>query len=221
MRETSSRSSTRREQVLHLPLDDRPLALQRLPAPRSFMSCSAVTIGASGLRSSWPSIARNSSLARLRLLGAAAAGHHLGDVGRHHHHALDPAVQLPQRLDHHVEEGLLGLPPGLRAIAARYAGEANGLARDTDLLDQLDGALARELGKRLAEGASEELPVSHHLRVALVGELEAQLGPGEDGDTHRRLAEDGPHSLGLTLLDDPELRAHQLGVHPGQQLARS
>ena len=36
-----------------------------LAAPFSSINCSAVWIGASGLRSSWPSIARNSSLARL------------------------------------------------------------------------------------------------------------------------------------------------------------
>ena len=54
-------------QVAHLALDDLALARSRLGVARSFSSSSAVSIGASGLRSSWPSIARNSSLRRSAL----------------------------------------------------------------------------------------------------------------------------------------------------------
>ena len=47
---------------------------RRLGRPsRRAISCSAVTIGASGLRSSWPSMARNSSLARLAVSASRSA----------------------------------------------------------------------------------------------------------------------------------------------------
>ena len=49
------------------------LAARASSSPRRRISCSAVRIGASGLRSSWPSIARNSSLARLADSRALAA----------------------------------------------------------------------------------------------------------------------------------------------------
>jgi hypothetical protein len=113
------------------------------------------------------------------------------------------------------------LPPGGAGDRGPVRRRGEGLAGDADLLHELDRPLSDELGKRLAEPAAEELSVSHHLRVALVGELEAQLGPGENGDAHRRLAEDGSHPLGLPLLDDPELRTDELGIHPGQQLTRA
>ena len=62
IRDTSSRSSTRRVRCADLPLERRPA--RATSAPRSRISWIAVKIGASGLRSSWPSMARNSSLAR-------------------------------------------------------------------------------------------------------------------------------------------------------------
>ena len=42
-------------------------------APRTFIRCTAVSAGASGFRSSWPSIARNSSLARSAASASARA----------------------------------------------------------------------------------------------------------------------------------------------------
>ena len=51
--------------VLDLALDHVPGPSCQLPvAPACFMMCSALRIGARGLRSSWASIARNSSLRR-------------------------------------------------------------------------------------------------------------------------------------------------------------
>ena len=66
-------------------------------SPRSFISCSAVRIGDSGLRSSCPSIARNSSFARFALSAAARA------MGAEHEVAdADPQVALRERLDDEV-----------------------------------------------------------------------------------------------------------------------
>ena len=48
-------------------------SFDRKPSPRSLISWSAVTIGASGLRSSCPSIARNASLARFACSAASRA----------------------------------------------------------------------------------------------------------------------------------------------------
>jgi hypothetical protein len=59
-------------QVRDLSLNDGSLAFGR-DIPRSLMSCKAVRIGASGLRSSWPNIARNSSFARRARSAAARA----------------------------------------------------------------------------------------------------------------------------------------------------
>ena len=55
------------DQVLHLPLDDRRASrcdrARRRPL-QAHAAAAALRIGASGLRSSWPSMARNSSLRR-------------------------------------------------------------------------------------------------------------------------------------------------------------
>ena len=51
--------------LLQLPLDQRAGLLHVLPLSSDiFMICRALRIGASGLRSSWASVARNSSLRR-------------------------------------------------------------------------------------------------------------------------------------------------------------
>ncbi len=63
MRETSSRSSTRRERCLTWRSMTWRSGAPTAPSRRA-ISSSEVTIGASGLRSSWPSIARNSSFTR-------------------------------------------------------------------------------------------------------------------------------------------------------------
>ena len=60
--DTSSRSSTSRTRW---PTWRSMISRSRIPPSRRRRSSSAVTIGESGLRSSWPSMARNSSFARL------------------------------------------------------------------------------------------------------------------------------------------------------------
>ena len=110
---------------------------------------------------------------------------------------------FPQRLDHHVEEGLLRVAAGAAVIAARYAGEAKGSPVTRTCSTSSTSPCPASSGNASRKRAAEELPVPTISRVALVGELEAQLGPGEDGDAHRRLAEDGSHPLGLPLLDAP------------------
>ena len=65
MRETSSRSSTRRDScVTWRPIISRAQTTLALSSGRSRMMATAIEIGASGLRSSCPSVARNSSLRR-------------------------------------------------------------------------------------------------------------------------------------------------------------
>ena len=72
MRETSSRSSTMRERcATWRSMMPRSRALAG-PSRRA-MTSSEVTIGASGLRSSWPSIATNSSLARFATSASRSA----------------------------------------------------------------------------------------------------------------------------------------------------
>ncbi len=65
-RVTSSRSSTRRTRCCTWrAMMARASPLRGSAGPHSPMTCSAVVMAPSGLRSSWPSMAKNSSLARL------------------------------------------------------------------------------------------------------------------------------------------------------------
>ena len=104
MRDTSSRSSTSRVMCCDLALDDLALA-RRCRRRAASSSWSALRIGASGLRSSWPSIARNSSFARFARLEL--------------HHEL-VALRVGERLVAPIP-GLAELPTddGLEAARAR------------------------------------------------------------------------------------------------------
>ena len=134
MRETSSRSSTRRERCCTCrSMIDR--SRSSASGARSCMSCRAVSIGASGLRSSWPSIARNSSLARFASSARRRLGTSLGDVGGHHRDALDAAVSAPSA----ARRPRGRRPPRLASRAPRHRGpvrrRGERLARDADLLE--------------------------------------------------------------------------------------
>ena len=92
MRPTSSRSSTRRVSCVDLaPITSRRGAAPRTRSSRPCMIATAFEIGASGLRSSWASIARNVVMRRPFVLQRADAAL-LGQVARH---LGEAAMRLP------------------------------------------------------------------------------------------------------------------------------
>ena len=186
---------------------------------RRRISCSAVRIGASGFRNSWPSMARNSSLARF-----AASASRLAFVSsvtsnatiampRHVSHIIE------QRLIHEIEERLLrGAARTLDHHANRTADEW--LAGLIHAVQQLVDALPLELRKRVSNGLALDGPSADEIQVLGVGKLKHVGGALQRGDADRRMREDARQSRRLRFFQRSHFGANELRVDTGDQLPR-
>ncbi|MNS44464.1 hypothetical protein D3C72_769070 [compost metagenome] len=110
---------------------------------------------------------------------ALAREHLLGDLGAGGHQAVDGALGVAQRLVDEVPVG--GLPPAVTLQLDHDLVADEGAARGVDALEQLEEALALELGRDLAQGLADNVVLPDGLAVERVGEGEDHLGAAQDG----------------------------------------
>ena len=132
-----------------------------------------------------------------------------GDVAAFHEDALDVALRAADRLVHEVDEALFQRRAGFALDAHRHRMAHERLARLVDLVEQLEEALVRDLGQRLARRLADQLAAADQLQVGLVGDLEHVIRAAQHGEDAGRLLEQAHQAL--VLLFAVAFRQHFAG----------
>ena len=225
MRETSSRSSTRRTTWRTCRVDQRALLLEDAARRAAASPAASVRIGASGLRSSWPSIAMNSSFARVASSATARASSAACFCRRALQLRLDARHQLArrERLDQVVVRA------GVQAVDARLVAGARRQHDDGD-----GRQLARPARRRRSSAKPSSAGIITSVRIRSGGSRSAAASaaaPSATASTGQRALEDPPHVVAHVRVvvgeQDPRAapsarrgrrRAPALVGHPAQRL---
>jgi hypothetical protein len=159
---------------------------------------------------------------RLRLveqpLDLAPGAHLFGDVGAVGDHARARPVALDEREVHEIDEPLLQRPVGRTRQRDRDPAADERLARGEHAVEEADEALRPYLGQGLVDRPADEGAVADEARVRVVRERDDVVGPAEDHQERRRLAEHVGESFALDLEGRHELRALVLGHARGRDV---
>ena len=134
---------------------------------------------------------------RLALAQGLLGVHALRHVGALGEDARHPAVRVLDRLVDEIDEALLDGRAG-RALQADLQGAAlESLALRVDPVEQLEEALALDLGQRLPDRLPDHVAVTDELHVGRVDELEDVLRPAQHRHEAGRLLEEFLEALAL------------------------
>jgi hypothetical protein len=148
------------------------------------------------------------------------------DVGTFHEDAGNAAVLVRDGLVHEIGERLLQRRVGGALDHEAQPAADEGFAGAVNLVEQLDEALADELGQGVQQWLADDVAVPDELQVGVVDQFEAVVRPAQHAHEAGRLLEEPAEAPalgvepavrlvhGLGALEDAALRGRRLGRPP-------